>query len=430
MIRDSILLQKAELEGRMARERYVERDAVLKGAGTGMISAIIGPRRAGKSFFAMHNLISAGSFGYANFDDEVLAKAGDYNEIMEAIKSVYGNPKRLLFDEIQNLGNWELFVNRLQRQGYEITITGSNSNLLSMELASHLTGRHLKTVIFPFSFREFIRLSGRQLTEAETKEKLNAYLTNGGYPEPNVKGMDFREYLSALFDSVIYKDIVMRFRIRSPQAINDLALYLASNVAKEFSYNTLARVTKSRSVHTAEKYLGYLEEAFLFFRVTRFSAKVGEQVSSNKKIYCIDNGIVTAKAFRLSPDIGRLFENAVATELKRAEAEGLAEIYYWKSLSHEEVDFVVKRGTAITHLIQVCYEVGSEKTKRREIRSLIHASKELGCRNLIVITGGYEAEEDAEWFGTRRKILFVPLWKWLLGTGEEHPVKQTSLRNR
>ena len=252
MLRDVLLLQKRELERRIGEE-YVDREARLKEITSGIIKVIVGPRRAGKSFFALHELGRAGSFGYVNFDDEKLVEVKDYDEIMAAVNSVYGSPKFLLFDEIQNLDRWELFVNRLQRQGHNLIITGSNSRLLSRELSTHLTGRHNQVNIFPFSFREIIKKDKKDLTENEVKERLHHYLTYGGYPEPKIKKLDYDNYLSTLFDSVIYKDIVKRYRIRSVQAMEDLALYLLSNISKEFSYSTLTKITRCKSVQTVEK---------------------------------------------------------------------------------------------------------------------------------------------------------------------------------
>lgn len=413
MIRDILLLQKRELENKL-KEKYVERDIALKGPEKDIIKVIVGPRRAGKSFFAIHVLNRIGNFGYANFDDERLIEVKDYNEVVNAIKSLYDNPKYLLFDEIQNLEKWELFVNRVQRQGHKLIITGSNSRLLSKELATHLTGRYLLTNVFPFSFKEFLQFEGKELTENEIKTKLFSYLTQGGYPEPLIKKLDHKDYLSTLFNSIIYKDIVKRFNIRAVYAIEDLATYLISNISKDFSYHTLSRVTKCKSVHTVEKYLNYLEEAFLFFRLMRFSYKVREQTASPKKIYCIDNGFVNARAFKFSSDIGRLYENAVAIELKKAELNGTANIYYWKSKQQEEVDFIIKQGLKVKQLIQVCYDLGDVKTKEREIRALMKAGKELKCKNLLVITEDYSADEQINWFGIKGKVKFMPLWDWLL----------------
>ena len=414
MLRDVILLQKRELQNRL-NERYIERDYSFPvEASDNMITVITGPRRAGKSFFGVHFLRQMGSFGYVNFDDERLVEVTDYDEILSALNTVYDNPGNIFLDEIQNLDRWELFVNRLQRAGYRLIVTGSNANLLSSELATHLTGRHRPIVLFPFSFSEYLRALRRELTEVEKIEALNQYSQQGGFPELIIKKINLQEYLTNLFNSVLYKDIIKRFRIRSIQGMEDLAYYLFSNVAKEYSYRTLSRVTRCRSPNTVEKYLRHLEEAFLFFSIKRFSFKVREQVASNKKIYCVDNGLVTALGFRLSPDRGRLYENLVAIALKKREENRRSTIFYWKNPQHEEVDFVIKEGLDIVQLIQVCMDLSDPKTRSREVRALIKAGKMLQCNDLLILTDSVEEEEDTEWFGIKSRIQYVPLWKWLL----------------
>jgi len=411
-IKEILMLQKRELEIKF-NEKYVERKESIN-LNNDIIKVIIGPRRAGKSFFAIHFLNKQGKFGYVSFDDEKLTEIKNYDEIMAVLNSIYDNPKYLLFDEIQNLPKWELFVNRLQRQGYNLVITGSNSKLLSRELATHLTGRHFLINIFPFSFKEYLKLEQKELTTPEIIEKLNKYLINGGYPEPLVKNVDINEYLRTLFDSVIYKDVIKRYSIRNPKKIEDLAFYLISNIANEYSYNSLTKLSNIKSSHTIEKYLEYIEEAFILFSLSRFSYKVKEQIASNKKIYCIDNGFIQAKSFKLSPDMGKLYENVVARKLKKEEIEGKLSFYYWKNQQQEEVDFVIKRGIKTEQLIQTCFDIKKIETKEREIRALLKASKELKCGNLVMITEDYESEEEMEWFGIKEKIKFIPLWKWLL----------------
>ena len=406
MLKDILLIQKREIEKRL-KEDYIERSVKLKNQD--LINVVVGPRRSGKSFFAIHALNKIGNFGYVNFDDEKLVEIKDYDEIITSMNTIYDYPKFLLLDEIQNLDRWELFVSRIQRKDYKLVITGSNSKLLSKELATHLTGRHLVINIFPFSFKEFLNIEKKELTKNEIKEKLDHYLIYGGYPEPLFKKVDYRDYLSTLFNSIIYKDIVKRFKIRNVQAIEDLASYLVSNIAKDFSYNTLSKVTKCKSVHTVEKYLNYLEEAFVFFKLTRFSFKFKEQILSNKKIYCIDNGFIYAKAFKFSSDIGKLYENFVAIELKKLDINNKINLYYWKNNLNEEVDFVIKEGIKIKQLIQVCYNINDYETKKREIKSLLKASKELKCGDLLVITEDFEDEEKTK----GKKIKYVPLWKWL-----------------
>jgi predicted AAA+ superfamily ATPase len=155
----------------------------------------------------VHALRKVGSFGYVNFDDERLLDMVDYDEILNCLDTLYGRPKHLLLDEIQNVNRWELWVNRLQRQGRQVIVTGSNSNLLSQELATHLTGRHVQTILFPFSFLERLKWMNRDLTQAEQKEVLAQYVEEGGFPEPLVRNLNRHEYLSSLLNSVIYSSL-------------------------------------------------------------------------------------------------------------------------------------------------------------------------------------------------------------------------------
>lgn len=413
MIRDILLLQKREIEQRL-QEPYVERELDAKGGSHDLIRVILGPRRAGKSFFAMHLVQAQGRFGYVNFDDERLVGLQDNDALIAAVDEVYERPKHLLLDEIQNLPRWELLVNRLQRQGYRLTITGSNAHLLSSELATHLTGRHVPIVLFPFSFPEYLRARKQDLTDREKAEAFRSYVECGGYPEPIMKDIQRREYLTTLVRSVLYKDIVVRHRIRSPQGLEDMAGHLMSNVAQRYSLNTLAKVTRLKSVHTVEKYLRHLEEAFLFFSVRRFSFKVREQVRADRKIYCIDNGIVTSSSFRFSANTGGLYENMVAIALRKRQLEGKLEFFRWQSPQQEEVDFIVKEGTRVRQIIQICVDPTDPKTKTREVRALLKASSELRCNSLLILTDATEGEEDVSWFGATGRVRFMPLWKWAL----------------
>jgi uncharacterized protein len=413
MIRDIVLSQKRELEQRL-QEKYVSRDSGFTKGSSDMIHVIIGPRRAGKSFFGMHQLVQDENFGFVNLDDERLTKVQSFDEILEAMMAIYDNPNLLLLDEIQNLKGWELIVNRLQRQGFRLIITGSNSNLLSSELATHLTGRHLPVYIFTFSFKEYLAVFPNELTAPEKKEKFNDWLISGGYPEPLMKGLNVKQYLQVLFDSILYKDIVKRYKIRQPDSLENIAVWLLTNIAAEFSFNSICDQTQISSVHTVKKYLHYLEESYIFFTLSLFSYKVGEQQRGNKKVYCFDNGIRQAKGFQFSNDWGKLLENAVANELfKRSKDDGL-KIFYWKDRDHQEVDFVVQSGTQVGELIQVCWGVNQPKTLDREVMSLLKASSKLKCDRLLIITMEEEKTEEFSWFGIQRSIKFVPAWKWML----------------
>ncbi len=415
MLKDVIITQQGEVE-RHLRERYVERDVGALSLEHDLIKVVMGPRRAGKSFFVMHTLKRRSNFGYANFDDESLVKVENYDDIISEISQAYGNPKVLFFDEIQNLEKWELFVNRLQRQGYNVIISGSNSKLLSRELATHLTGRYMPTVILTFSFKEYLEAKGidvSRLTTQRKEEMLLEYMRNGGYPETIIKKLGTKEYLDVLFDSILYKDIVKRYNIRKGKEVERLALYLIANIGSEFSYLSLANATGIKSSITSQKYSGYLEEAYLLFYIGRFSYKT-KSAGQIRKAYCYDTGMFAAKAMQASPNLGKFLENTVAIHLKNAEIKKEMELYYWKDQQDHEVDFVVKRGIKVAELIQVCYSLEDKKTKDREIRSLLTAGKELRCKKLTIITMKEEKKESREWFGIKGTITYKSVWKWLL----------------
>jgi hypothetical protein len=415
-VHDALLQQKRELELRR-EEPYIERTADMRNGNSRLIRIVIGPRRAGKSFFVTRHLMAKGSFGYANFDDEELNNAEKIPDILASLANLYAGSKTLLLDEIQNIPGWELLANRLARQGFTLYITGSNAHLLSKELATHLTGRHTVTTIFPFSFAEYLRTKPGEYTESEYRAHLFEYSVSGGFPEPLLTNIDRKEYLLRLFDAVVYKDIIRRYKVRSPQGLGDLAQYLCSNVAGEYSVHRLSQVTGCKSDRTVRKYLEYLEEAFLFFSIPRFSYKVKEQVLSNRKIYCIDNGFVTARGFRFSRNNGSLMENLVAIALHQLELAGNLNLYYWKNANQQEIDFVLLRSGNVIALIQVCTDLSDDKTRRREVNALLIAGRDLTCENRIILSMDEEHTKTEEWFGIRGTIQYIPLWKWLQQPG-------------
>ena len=264
---------------------------------------------------------------------------------------------------------------------------------------------------------EFLRIKPGEFTESECRAHLAEYSVTGGFPEILTTAIDRKEYLLRLFDAVVYKDIIRRYRVRSPQGLGDLAQYLCSNVAGEYSVHGLSRVTGCRSDQTVRKYLEYLEEAFLFFSVPRFSFKVKEQVLSNRKIYCIDNGFVMAKGFRFSHNDGSLMENLVAIALHQLELAENLRLYYWKNAQQQEVDFVLHKSGKVVALIQVCTDLTDEKTRHREVNALLIAGRDLGCKKRIILTMDEEQTTTEEWFGIKGEIRCIPLWKWLQQPG-------------
>ena len=414
-MKDTIIANKYERDQLLAQP-YILRslaEIARKSIASDLIKVIIGPRRAGKSVFAMQ-LLKDVPFAYVNFDDERFNRVMDYDDIVKNIKQVYGNTQYLLFDEIQNLDRWELFVNRLQRIGYKMVITGSNSRLLSRELATHLTGRYVQFQILPFSFSEYLQAMDIKLSESvELKQQqgmmlfhLNEYASSGGYPEVIIKKLLPREYCKLLLESVLLKDIVRRYNVRYSQKLYELAAYVLSIHSMELSYSKLKNILSFRSVHTVENYLSYLEESFISFFVKRFSYKLKEQIKAPRKTYAYDNGIINAFSFKMSPDTGKLIENLVAIELQRRAKD----LFYYRDERGTEIDFLIREGSTISQMIQVCYDLKDPAVKKRECIAFLKASERIGCHNFLVITWDFEAIEryrDA-------RISFIPLWKWLL----------------
>lgn len=415
-MKEIVLGQKLERDELLAGA-YIERDGLAEASQameSGLIKVITGPRRAGKSVFALQ-MLRGRDFAYINFDDERLAGLGDFDELLKAMAQVYGATRTMFFDEVQNVDNWELFVSRLYRRGYNILLTGSNAHLLSRELATHLTGRYREFRLFPFSFAEFLRAKGFAIDETlALKERqgvllglLDEYLLKGGFPEVVVRHADAKGYLSTLFDSILLKGIVRRYGVRYASKLQDLGKYLLTNHAREYSCTGLKNTLDFRSVHTVENYIGYLGEAFLLFSIARFSWKAGERAKAPRKVYPYDPGVVNAVRFRIGADTGRLLESLVAIELLRRGED----LYYYKGAGGREVDFVVRREGAATELIQVCYDLADPKTRKRELQSLAKAADELRSEALSVFTWDDEGEETV----AGRSVRFVPVWKWLLG---------------
>lgn len=417
--------QQQELLDKLGREVLIQRSASPQAQpllNSSQIKVITGIRRCGKSIFSAQ-LLAGKKYGYINFDDEKLSdlRVQELDEILKAVYEVYGRIDFLFLDEIQNITSWELFANRLQRQGLNLVITGSNAKLLSKELATHLTGRHIAIELFPFSFEEFLCYKKIELRGETTKTvglikgALRSYVEVGGFPEA-LKEPDPFLYVKSVYSTILLKDILLRHKIRYTRTFRELAGYVLTNFACEVSFNKLKNIFKLGSDHTTKNYLGFLEESYLMFLIEKFSYKKKESVIENRKVYVIDTGLIKAVSFRFQEDFSHLYENVVAVELLRRKAQDpQQEVYYWKNSLQEEVDFIVKEGIKITQLIQVCCDLSSIKTKEREFRALLKASKELHCQNLLVITSDEEGEETLNWFGTTRKIRCIPLWKWLLG---------------
>lgn len=378
-----------------------------------LIKLITGPRRVGKSTQALL-MLRGKNFAYLNFDSQSLLDAWDSNLVMRILDDVYPNYEYLLLDEVQNLEGWDLWVSELYRMGKNLVITGSNAKMLSSEMATVLTGKYLQVEMLPFSLEEFFDWNKLNLHEVREEQKTNAlvltddYMRNGGYPEAVAARQLTRSYLDTLFDSIVWKDVAKRHHVRNITDLNNLAMYLVSNFCNPISANDLAEELGFSSVNTTKKFLDYLHEPYLFYYLPRYNNKLKLMKKGARKVYVVDNGFVTAKAFALSDNLGRLLENQVFIELIRRGYDTDKSMFYYRSRNDKEVDFVLRKGPHISCLVQVCYDMSSPKTQKREVESLIECAGELKCNNLVIVT--YNDERTIEKDGY--KISVVPIAKF------------------
>ena len=412
MIQDHVL-EQVIIDQRLGFEkrntgtiRHIDFTAILQSQ---RIVVITGIRRSGKSTLLRQIAAHLDKYHYINFDDERLFgfALGDFQKLMLHFHKI-GPSKTLLIDEIQNVPNWERFLRRVFDEGYKIIVTGSNAKLLSSELATHLTGRHKRIELFPFSFNEYLEYSnvGYQVLSSEiTAQVLNSfdgYLQNGGFPE-YAKNGDIED-LQNTYNDIIYKDLIVRFGIKNAKAFKTLAHFLYSNFTREISYNSLKSLTGISNANTIKDYIDYLEQSYLLFECYKYDFSLKQQTVYNKKIYAVDNGMRNAVSFRFSAELGQQLENLVYVELKRR----YKDVYFYKTRDNYETDFIVPG--APHSLLQVSYTLKNPETEKREHRTLIQAMNELDVDESLIVT--YNEEEIIDVSGKR--ILVIPAYKWLI----------------
>lgn len=378
-----------------------------------LIKLITGPRRVGKSTQALLMLRDK-NFAYLNFDSQPLLNAWDANLVMRMLDDVYPGYDYLLLDEVQNLDVWDMWVSELYRQGKNLIITGSNAKMLSSEMATVLTGKYLQVEMLPFSLEELFDWNKLDLhhlmseQDAECKVLTDDYLRNGGYPEVVASRQLVRSYLDTLFDSIVWKDVAKRHNVRNITDLNNLAVYLVSNFCNPLSANELSEELGLSSVNTTKKYMDYLHEPYLFYYLSRYNNKLKLMKKAPRKVYVVDNGFVAAKAFSVTENLGRLLENQVFIELVRRGYDTEKTMFYYRSRNDKEVDFVLRQGAHIERLVQVCYDMNSPKTEKREVDAIVECAGELKCDNLTIVT--YDDERTIEKDGY--KINVVPIAKF------------------
>ena len=382
------------------------------------ILVISGIRRCGKSVLMQQIKSGKSEQDYSlSFDDDRLLHftVEDFQTLCDVFAEEFGSQHTFYLDEVQLVDGWERFADRLYRHRNKVFVTGSNAYLLSRELGTLLTGRHLNHELFPMSLSEYMELKGigcqrKDFFTTEGRARLlnaqNTYLSEGGFPQYVKTGNP--RYLRELYADIIYRDIVTRYRLPSDRQIRELAYFLASNVTHRFTYQSAAKAAGIKSSETASDYIQYMEEAFLIGILTKYDHKVGQQIKSPKKVYFIDNGLVRQIGFAFSDDMGSRLENAVYQELRR---KGLELFYYSNGV---ECDFIIRDGKDIVAAYQVTVSMDEPKTRQREISGLKAAMDAFGLREGLIITK--DSAEDIV-LDDGRQVHVMPYYRWVLQPG-------------
>jgi len=359
---------------------------------------LTGIRRCGKSTLLRQLTQRVANYYYFNFEDTraINFSVGDFQKLDETFREEYGPTDLYFFDEIQDVPQWELFVRTMLDKRQRFVITGSNASLMSKELGTRLTGRHLKYEIFPFSYREMLAFNHKSPDLASFEE----YLRKGGFP-------DFLKYQNAgilreLFADIVERDIVVRHRLRNAKIVKEMALYLLTNVGNEFSYTTLKQMFHLGSTNSAIAFVSYFEDSYLLFVVPKFDYSLKKQAINPKKIYSVDNGLSSVNSVSFSSDTGRMLENAVFGHLRRH----YIEIFYFKG--EGECDFLIRDQRKIIAAIQVCYEL-TEDNKDRELTGLVEALQQFNLPKGLIVT----FKQDDRFTIEGREIQVCPAWRWM-----------------
>ena len=412
-----LLEQQDELEA-LEGEVLIQRpEEDLINLNSKLAQVVIGVRRSGKSTLCFNALRKAGvHYAYANFDDERLEEleTKDLDNVLQTLYKIYGKFDYLFLDEIQNIDGWPLFVNRLLRQRIHIIITGSNAKLLSTELATHLTGRHHKIELFPFSFKDWCTIKEVDYTRLTTKNKgllskaYEEYFRQGGFPELVSGEENPKEYISTLIDNIISQDIKKRYKIRNIDALKRLTHHILNETPTLIVKDTLQKIIGIKSERTLGNYLMYLNQTYLISTISKYSSRSRER-ARNEKSYAIDVAFMDKRENAFSGEnLGWRLETIVYLELLRRKAGTENDIYYYQGRS-AEADFVVCDGNKTLAVYQVSYDISNDKTRKREIKGCIAGAKATKCDNIFLITD-HESEVIEEDGYT---IQVVPIWEWL-----------------
>lgn len=401
-------------------QEYVKRNYNLE---KNVNYCFVGIRRGGKSYLMYqlaHEIIDSGIDSdcvvYVNFEDERLLEfsAADFNTVLEIALELAGDKGQphLFLDELQNIDGWEKFARRLADMKYHVNITGSNSKMLSREIASTLGARYVPVNIYPYSFEEFldaykVRINRRALTtksKAEISKYFSLYLSGGAFPEL-VNIVNKRDYLNSIYQTIYIGDIITRNNLENSFALRLIIKKLAESIMKPVSFSRLHGIVKSSGAEigkqTVINYINYSIEAMLIFTIQNYAAKLLDKETS-PKYYFMDSGILGL--FGGKAPISAQLENTVAVELIRR--YGVDNVFYFEK--NIEVDFYLPNENLA---IQVCYELSSDvDTYKRETTALIKLKSHFPDANCMILTMSEEESiiEDGV------EIEVVPMWKWMM----------------
>ena len=409
-----IILEQQEIL-HAPNKRYVQRYIADEWLQTSEILIISGIRRCGKSVLMQQirdRLVEKDFF--FNFDDERLAnfKLDDFQKLQECFVELFGEQHTYYFDEIQNIEGWERFVRRLYNAGNKIVITGSNARMLSRELGTHLTGRYIQVEIYPFSFQEYLAMNEIPVNaktlytttgRATMVKSFVKYMECGGFPKFLQDGSV--SYLTSLYESIIYRDILTRNGLTNEKEMLELMFYLASNATKRVTYSSLGKVVGIQHPDTIKNYLEYIQQTYLIFQLFRYDPSVKKQMMSPKKIYFVDNAIIKRIGFNATENNGVFLENLVFIEMKRRGWD----VYYYAD--KKECDFIVRKGLHISDAYQVTLKMDSPQTREREIAGVREAMQAYSLSKGYILT--FEGKETIN-FDDGTIVEVVPVWEWIL----------------
>ncbi|HUX98768.1 MAG TPA: ATP-binding protein [Candidatus Deferrimicrobium sp.] len=396
-IKNVVQSQKSDLlqfEYGVEREKLSEIDLDISFA-----IVLSGVRRCGKSTLLHQLMKKIDKYCYFNFEDTRIInfEPEDFQKLNEVLIDEYQQDDYYFFDEIQNVQKWEIFVRSMLDRQKKFIITGSNASLLSKELGTRLTGRHLRYELFPFSFKEMLTFSKQEPNINSFEE----YFQKGGFPE--YLKYNKTEILQQLLNDIIARDIIVRHKLRDVKTVKEMALYLLTNIGNEFSYNGLKKIFNLGSTNSALSYVSYFEDSYLMFTIPRFDYSLKKQLINPKKVYSIDNGLSNVNSASFSSNRGRMLENVVFLQLRRK----YKDIFYFRA--ENECDFIVKDRDKIISAFQVCYEL-SEDNKKREFDGLLETLTEFQLESGLILTYNQEDEFKID----NKRILLKPTWKWLI----------------